>query len=99
MDQGVQRDLTRGLADFVIGLSFDDLSQADTAHLSGLVLDHLGVALAGAKLPWGQALVQWAETYGGTGPSVVLGTNLKVTPPVAGMAVAWALRRGFRHTT
>ena len=90
MDQPKQRDLTKGLADFVIGLSFDDLSAADTAHLRGLVLDHLGVALAGAKLPWGQALAQWAETYGGTGPSVVLGTNLKVTPPVAGMVNASA---------
>lgn len=90
MDQKVQQDLTRGLADFVIGLTFDDLSQDDVLHLRGLVLDHLGVALGGAKLPWGRALAQWAETYGGTGPSVVLGTNLKVTPPVAGMVNASA---------
>ncbi|MCH8183358.1 MAG: MmgE/PrpD family protein, partial [Proteobacteria bacterium] len=69
MDQQVQRDMTRGLADFVTGLGFEDLSADDTAHLGGLVLDHLGVALAGAALPWGRALAEWAGTYGGTGPS------------------------------
>ena len=90
MDQQAQRDLTRGLADFVIGLDYGDLSEADGAHLKSLVLDHLGVALCGAKLPWGRALSEWAKTYGGTGPSVVLGTNLKVTPPVAGMVNASA---------
>ncbi len=90
MDKTIQSDLTRGLADFVIGLGYDDLSDADVAHLRGLVLDHLGVALCGAKLPWGRSLGEWAATYGGTGPSVVLGTNLKVTPPVAGMVNASA---------
>lgn len=90
MDQAVSRDRTREFAEFVIGLAPDDLSAADRTQLDGLILDHLGVALRGACLPWGVALAKWALPYDGTGPCVVFGTALKVTPPVAGMVNASA---------
>ena len=62
MDQPVQKDRTRELAEFVVGLRLSDLSDKDTEHLKGLVLDHLGVAFRGASLPWGEALADWAES-------------------------------------
>ena len=90
MDQAVTRDRTRQLADFVIDLAPGDLSPKDHAQLEGLILDHLGVALRGAGLPWGEALAKWAKPYDGTGRCVVFGTGLKVTAPVAGMVNASA---------
>jgi 2-methylcitrate dehydratase PrpD len=90
MDQAVSRDRTRELADCVVGFGPRDLSAEDLAQLDGLILDHLGVALRGASLPWGVALAKWAAPYDGTGRCVVFGTGLKVTAPVAGMANASA---------
>ena len=90
MDQAVTRDRTRELAEFVIGLRPADLSPKDRAQLDGLMLDHLGVALRGAHLPWGEALAKWAVPYDGTGRCVVFGSALKVTSPVAGMVNASA---------
>jgi 2-methylcitrate dehydratase PrpD len=88
MDQPVQRDRTKELAEFVVGLTLSDLSDADTTHLKGLVLDHLGVAFRGATLPWGEALSDWAAPHDGSGKCQVLGTNLSVTPAIAGMVNA-----------
>ena len=91
-----QRDRTRALADFVAALRMDDLDRRDIDQLRNLVIDHLGVCYRGAALPWGAALRGYAETYAGTGPAVVFGTNLRVAPPVAGLVNA-SCAHGLEH--
>lgn len=90
MDGAAERDATRGLAEFVSGLGYEHLSGADVTQLKGLILDHLGVACAGATMPWGIALADWARTYAGAGVCVVMGCDMKTPAPIAGMVNASA---------
>jgi len=43
---------TRDLAEFAAGLQFDDIPSTVRQHIKLCILDGLGVALFGAKLPW-----------------------------------------------
>ena len=83
-------DRTRALADWIIDLQFTALTTADLRQLEGLVLDHLGCAYAGARLPWGLALTEWAKPFAGGGKSVVMGAALRVPATVAGLVNASA---------
>lgn len=85
-----ERDLTRALAEEMTALTFARLAAEDVAQIKRLMLDHVGVCLCGASLPWGVALEQWATTYAGTGPSVVFGTPLRAAPAVAALVNATA---------
>lgn len=78
-------DHTRALAEAMCGLSLADLSDADVTQLKRLVLDHLGVALRGASLPWSQSLQDYARHYDGTGPCVIIGSPMRTTAPVAAL--------------
>jgi len=53
-------------------------------------LDHVGVALRGATLPWGQALQEMAARYAGTGKAAIYGCALKTMPSFAAMTNATA---------
>ena len=90
MDEVGERDATRGLAEFVAGLGYGHVSAADVTQLKGLVLDHLGVACAGATMPWGIALADWARTYAGAGACIVMGCDMRTPAPIAGMVNASA---------
>ncbi len=83
-------DRTRVLADWIVGLRFAALTPEDLRQLEGLVLDHLGCAYAGARLPWGVALTEWAKPFAGSGKSMVMGSRLSVPATVAGLVNASA---------
>ncbi len=83
-------DRTRQLADEAIALEPGDLGTDDVAQLKRLLLDHLGVCIRGSSLPWGEALNDWAEPYGTSGPCVIFGTKFRAPPPVAALVNATA---------
>jgi 2-methylcitrate dehydratase PrpD len=52
-----ENSATRELADFAVGLSYDDLPEAVVARLKNSILDALGCCLFGATLPWTRMLI------------------------------------------
>ena len=62
---------TRGIADFVTGLRYEDVPADVIARIKLLMLDSLGCALYGAELPWSRILMETlAETDTSTGARV-----------------------------
>lgn len=84
------QDLTQRLAEEAVALDAAHLSSADTEHVKLLVLDHVGVALRGATLPWGLSLQELATRYKGTGQAAIYGSALKTVPAIAAMVNATA---------
>ena len=76
---------TQRLAAELVGLRGQDLSEADREQVCRLLLDHCGVAYAGASLPWSLGLRRWAARFDGTGRAPLLGTFMRVAPSVAGL--------------
>ncbi len=85
-----KRDFTAVLAEHLALLSFDALDVADRAQIKRLILDHVGVCLRGAELPWSLALREWASSFAASGESVVFGTVLRTAPNVAALVNATA---------
>lgn len=84
------QDLTQRLAEEAVALKIGRLSDADIAHAKLLLLDHIGVALRGATLPWGLSLQELAARYKGTGRAAVYGSDLKTVPAIAALVNATA---------
>ena len=85
-----ERDFTAVLGEHLAALSFDTLSEADRAQIKRLILDHVGVCLRGAELPWSISLREWAASFSGSGESVLFGTALRTAPNVAALVNATA---------
>jgi 2-methylcitrate dehydratase PrpD len=84
-EQTEGESLSLALADEILAITVDSLSDADVEQLKRLILDHLGICIRGASLPWGLALREWAARYDGAGPCVAFGSPLRVTAPVAAL--------------
>jgi 2-methylcitrate dehydratase PrpD len=85
---------TRGIADFVTGLRYEDVPAEVIARIKLLMLDSLGCALYGAELPWSRILMETlAETDTSTGVSV-WGTKRRLSAPHAAL-VNGTLVQGF----
>ena len=85
-----ERDFTAVLADQLAALSYETLNAEDIAQIKRLILDHVGVCLRGADMPWGQSLTEWAGSFSASGESVVFGTPLRTAPNVAALLNATA---------
>ena len=85
-----ERDYTALLAEQLATLNSDALSEADRAQIKRLMLDHVGVCLRGAGLPWSRSLRDWANSFSGSGESAVFGTALRTAPNVAALVNATA---------
>ncbi len=85
---------TRGIADFVSGLRYEDVPAEVIARIKLLILDSLGCALYATDLPWSRILMETlAETD--TSPSCsVWGTNRRLSAPHAAL-VNGTLVQGF----
>ncbi|GMR22966.1 MAG: hypothetical protein BMS9Abin37_1351 [Acidobacteriota bacterium] len=81
---------SRALAEELMALELDALSSADLGQLEKLLLDHLGVAYCGARLPWGEALRIWAARYDGSGRAAVFGSRWRTGAAVASLVNATA---------
>jgi 2-methylcitrate dehydratase PrpD len=87
-------EYTRGIADFVTGLRYDDIPGEVIARIKLLILDSLGCAVFGAELPWSRILMETlAEVDSSTG-CTVWGTDRKLSAPHAAL-VNGTLVQGF----
>ena len=76
---------TRGIADFVSGLRYEDVPAEVIARIKLLMLDSLGCALYGGELPWSRILMETlAESDTSTGVSV-WGTRRRLSAPHAAL--------------
>ena len=83
-------DLTAALADDVLNLTEERLSEADVAQLKRLVFDHLAVCRRGAEAAWSRAVQDYARTLETGGAARVFGAGFSAAPAVAALANATA---------
>jgi 2-methylcitrate dehydratase PrpD len=76
---------SRGIAEFVADLRYEDIPAEVIARIKLLILDSLGCALYGAELPWSRILMETlAETDTSTG-CTIWGTNHRLSAPHAAL--------------
>ena len=69
---------TRGIADFVAGLTYDRIPDAVRTRIKLLVLDSLGCAIYGTKLPWSRILQTTLERVDSSTHCAVWGTERRL---------------------
>jgi aconitate decarboxylase len=96
MDTHVARtnDYTRGIADFVAGLGYDDIPREVIERIKLLILDSLGCAVFGAELPWSRILIETLSAVDSTPGCTIWGTGRKLSAPHA-VLVNGTLVQGF----
>jgi aconitate decarboxylase len=72
---------TRGIAQFVSGLTYDAIPAEVKTRIKLLMLDSLGCALYGADLEWSKMLQDTLTRVDATRTCNVWGTNLKLSAP------------------
>jgi len=79
--EGVTGQLCAWLADFTL-----DAAPAEArARAKDLILDGLGCALVGAKLPWSRIAVEAATRFEGSGPARLIGWGRTLPAPAAAL--------------
>lgn len=76
----------RTLATWAVALRYEDIPAAARERARQCIIDTIGAALFGSRLPWSKIVAGHAQHCGGTGSSKVIGTALKVSPPAAALA-------------
>lgn len=82
----MSRTLAHELAAFATGLRFEDLPADVVARAHSILLDTLGVALAGASMPWSRAFRATALRMGGPGEATICGFGDRVGAVPAALA-------------
>src|SRR4051794_11689314 len=87
MDTQVVRtnEYTRGIADFVAKLRYDDIPGEVIERIKLLILDSLGCAVFGAALPWSRTLIETLSAVDSTPGCTVWGTGRKLSAPHAAL--------------
>jgi len=85
---------TRGMADFVSSLRYEDIPAEVIDRIKLLILDSLGCAVFGAELPWSRILMETLAETDGSGACSVWGTPLRLSAPHAAL-VNGTLVQGF----
>ena len=96
MDQHVSQtnQYTRGIADFVAGLRYEDIPGEVIDRIKLLILDSLGCAVFGAELPWSRILMDTLAEVDTTPGCTVWGTDRRLSAPHAAL-VNGTLVQGF----
>ena len=76
---------TRGIADFVAGLRYQDIPAEVIARIKLLILDSLGCAIFGAELPWSRILMETLESVDTSTGCTLWGTGRKLSAPHAAL--------------
>jgi 2-methylcitrate dehydratase PrpD len=76
----------RTLARFATGLRFEDIPDLDLQRVRQCLIDTIGVALQGSRLPWGEMIAAYAQHYGGTATSRLIGQPRRIAAPMAALA-------------
>jgi len=74
---------TGALAQWLANFSLDDVPQSVIERAKDVVLDGLGCALVGAKLPWSKIAVDATFSFEGSGSSPVIGWDRGIGLPAA----------------
>jgi 2-methylcitrate dehydratase PrpD len=78
---------TKALAEFASALRFADIPSPVIAITKACLLDTIGVALFGSKLPWSRSVTDFARHTGSNGASTILSAALpRVSAPAAALA-------------
>ena len=85
---------TRGMAEFVSGLTYDAVPDEVRTRIKLLILDALGCGLYAADLPWSRILIETLAAGDSSDSAGVWGTNLRLSPAHAALANG-ALVQGF----
>jgi len=76
---------TRAIADFVSGLTYEQIPAEVVERIKLLILDALGCALYGARLEWCRILRDTLEKLDGTRTTSVWGTGARLSSPHAAL--------------
>jgi aconitate decarboxylase len=71
---------TRMLAEFAVGLRYEDLPADIVANAKRCILDSLGCGLYGSTKPWSQSVARVVENLGQAEKASVWGTRLRADP-------------------
>lgn len=93
-DEGGDDRYTRGLAQFVSTLRYEDIPAGVRARIRLLMLDALGCALYGADLPWTRMLRERLAAIDATRDTCVWGTREALSAPHAALVNGTAVQ-GF----
>jgi 2-methylcitrate dehydratase PrpD len=74
---------TGALATWVHDVELDDIPPAIVERAKHLILDGVGCALIGARLPWSRVATEAVLDFDGTGDTVVIGTGRTASAPAA----------------
>ena len=80
-DAGSDNAYTRGIAQFVSGLSYEAIPEEVRSRIKLLILDSLGCALYGADLEWTRILQDTLQRVDSTRTCSVWGTRKKLSAP------------------
>jgi 2-methylcitrate dehydratase PrpD len=88
-------DATATLAQYAVGLRYEDIPQKALERARNTICDCVGAMIFGYELPWSQMVVSYATRYGPGGKSRILGKGgTLVQPPMAAL-VNGALAHAF----
>jgi aconitate decarboxylase len=77
--------VSRDLARWLTAVQLDDIPAATQTRAKHLLLDGIGCALVGARLPWSDAATDALTTLEGSGPTALIGTGRATTPLAAAL--------------
>ncbi len=77
---------TRDVAGFIAGLTYERIPTEVIARIKLLILDALGCALFGARLPWSRILIDTLRSLDTTPSCAVWGTPHRLSAPHASLA-------------
>ena len=76
---------TGQVAEWLARLRLEDVPASVRERAAFLLLDGIGCALVGAKLPWSRRAVESVSRLEGAGPASVIGWDRSVPPPAAAL--------------
>lgn len=83
--RGVDVLTTQKICSFVQQTEYRNLPEAVVSQAKNLILDTVGVTLAGATTSVGNILLRYAQSLGGTKQASVLGKQLQTSSPLAAL--------------
>ena len=79
-------DLTGLVVRVAHRVTIDDLSPRVLQGLKFSILDLLACCVAGSRTQGSRAVADWARATGPSSDSVIIGTSLRTSPPLAALA-------------
>jgi aconitate decarboxylase len=77
--------VSHDLATWLAAVQLSDIPAATQTRAKHLLLDGIGCALVGARLPWSDAATDALTTLEGSGPTALIGTGRATTPLAAAL--------------